>query len=222
MDEGSIMSSVCDSLMQQLYGANIWNGFEPAFAEAEIQGWNGNHPSLRRLAAMHSPTRIVIDIGVWKGQSTVTMARSMKEGGIDGAVIAIDTFLGSPEHWSFGQVAFARRFGQPDLYQRFLSNVVGAGVQDYVVPMPQTSATAAQILARLGIRAAVIHVDAAHDYREVMNDLTDYWEILEDGGYLIGDDYHRSWPGVVRAAGEFSARVGRPLSVEGIKFVIQK
>jgi hypothetical protein len=88
--------------------------------------------------------------------------------------------------------------------------------------MPQTSSTAAAILRRMEIQPAVIHVDAAHEYREVMNDLVDYWSILQDGGYLIGDDYAETWPGIVKAAGEFSATVGKPLSVEPPKFIIKK
>jgi predicted O-methyltransferase YrrM len=207
-------------LMKVLYGVDIWEGFSPVRTTPSAEGWNGNHPSLKRLASTAGKT--VIDVGVWKGQSTITMAQAMKRARIDGCVIAVDTFLGSAEHWKRELNLFTRAHGMPDIFQTFMSNVCKAGVQDYVIPMPQTSVTAALILQQLEIKAAVVHIDAAHEYEEVLRDAEEYWKILEPGGYLIGDDYHETWPGVVRAAGEFSARQLRPLLIEPPKWILQK
>jgi hypothetical protein len=210
-------------IMENLYGHNIWDGFQPATVDTEVQGWNGRHPSLDRLISGGAAVgAIVVDVGVWKGQSTITIANAMRKAGIDGCVIAIDTFLGSFEHWSGRNALFLRKNGLPDLYETFLSNVHAAELTGYIVPMPQTSSTAAMILARLQITASVVHIDAAHDYDEVLHDATAYWALLGPGGYLVGDDYHASWPGVVRAAGEFSARVGRPLAIDTPKWILQK
>jgi hypothetical protein len=209
------------SLMQLLYGHDIWERFEPGPTTRNVEGWNGNHPSLKRLVGT-AGARVVIDVGVWKGQSTITMAQAMKSARIDGCVLAVDTFLGSEEHWTREQSLFARSHGLPDLYRTFLSNVYKAGVHEYIVPMPQTSLTAAAILQRLNVRAAIVHVDASHEYEDVLRDADAYWKLLEDGGFLIGDDYHETWPGVVRAAGEFSARLTRPLTIEPPKWILQK
>jgi hypothetical protein len=130
--------------------------------------------------------------------------------------------LGSPEHWQASNELFNRHHGHPDIFQTFMTNVYRAGVTDYVVPMPQTSTSAALILQRLGIQASVVHIDAAHEYPEVLRDAEEYWKILAPGGYLIGDDYHWTWPGVVRAAGEFSARTLSALTIEVPKWIIQK
>jgi|NGEPerStandDraft_6_1074524.scaffolds.fasta_scaffold43877_1 cephalosporin hydroxylase len=208
-------------LMQMLYGNDIWEGFNPIRTTQAAEGWNGNHPSLKRLAST-AGTRTVIDVGVWKGQSTITMAQAMKKARIDGCVIAVDTFLGSAEHWNRDLNLFTRAHGMPDIFQTFMSNVCKAGVQDYVIPMPQTSITAALILQQLKITAAVVHIDAAHEYEEVLRDAEEYWKILDPGGYLIGDDYHETWPGVVRGAGEFSARHFCPLTIEPPKWILQK
>lgn len=214
------MSQLQQSLMQKLYGHDVWKDFQPMETTDAAEGWNGNHPSLSRLAG--SPgSKVVIDVGVWKGQSTITLAQAIKAAGIDGCVIGVDTFLGSPEHWDRAEL-FRRRHGVPDIFSTFMSNVQKAGVQDYVIPMPQTSVTAAIILQRMHIQAAVVHVDAAHEYEEVLRDAEEYWKIVEPGGYLIGDDYHETWPGVVRAAGEFSAKYLRPLTVEPPKWIVQK
>jgi hypothetical protein len=215
--------STGSQVMHKLYGCNIWDGFEPSPVAAEVQGWNGTHSSLDRLAtAFPDAGTVVIDVGVWKGQSTITMANAMRRAGIDGCVIAVDTFLGSPEHWSGRNALFSRVNGLPDLYRTFLSNVNMAGLTRYIVPMPQSSTAAAIILGRLQIAPCVVHLDASHEYEDVMRDATTYWQLLKPGGYLIGDDYHESWPGVVRAAGELSAKVGRPLSIASPKWILQK
>ena len=217
------MPALQQSVMQKLYGHDIWEGYTPTSAADNVQGWNGDHTSLQHLAGAPGD-KIVIDVGVWKGQSTITMARAIKDAGIDGCVIAIDTFLGSAEHWE-GEAYernFTRETGLPNLYRTFLSNVYHAGVQDYVVPMPQTSTTAALILQSRQITASVIHIDAAHEYLEVLRDAEEYWKILTPGGHLIGDDYDHSWPGVVRAAGEFSARVATSACYHSSKMDFEK
>lgn len=218
------MPQLQQRVMQALYGHDIWASFRPSRpAAATIQGWNGDHPSLTRLATAGAP-KVVVDVGVWKGQSTITMAAAMKRDRLDGCVIAVDTFLGSFEHWEmpWDGPLFNRTYGFPDLYQTFLENVHYAAVADYVVPLPQTSTTAALLLQQRGISAAVVHIDAAHEFTEVIRDAEEYWKILSSGGYLIGDDYYETWPGVVRAAGEFSAKVGRPLAIEIPKWIMQK
>lgn len=215
------MTIVQRALMQKLYGDDIWAGYRTsAAAGTEVHGWNGNHPSLRRLAAVPGSEKIVVDVGVWKGQSTITMAAAIRRSEINGCVIAVDTFLGSAEHWN--RKLFKREHGMPDLYRVFLDNVFLAGLQEYIIPLPQTSITAAAILRKTGITPSLVHVDAAHAYEEVIRDVSDYWELLQPGGIIVGDDYHESWPGVVRAAGEFSARVGRPLRIEPPKWIMQK
>ena len=209
-------------IVQQLYDVDPWAGYSPTRPAGDyVQGWNGDHASLDRLVNA-TVSKVVLDVGVWKGQSCITLARAMKNAGIDGCVIAIDTFLGSSEHWRSDISLFNRHNGMPDLYRTFMDNAVHAGVADYIAPMPQTSSTAAIVLGRCGIKAAIAHIDAAHEYREVLRDVEDYWELLAPGGFLIGDDYVDGWPGVIRAAGEFSARQVRPLTIEPPKWILQK
>jgi hypothetical protein len=204
--------------MQNLYGQDVWEGFVP-LANSTLSGWNGDHPSLRRLASLPGD-KLVADVGVWKGQSTINMALAMRDAGIDGCVLAIDTYLGSPEHWD--TIEFSRTNAMPNLFEIFMSNVIHAGVEDYVIPLPQTSVTASMVLKSKGIYPNLVHVDAAHEYEEALRDFQIYYDILSPGGYIIGDDYHETWPGVVRAAGEFSAAIQRPLEIDGVKWIMRK
>lgn len=210
-----------NSVMEKLYGEDIWNGFKAPLGVQEVQGWNGNHPVFGKLIQELKP-EVVIDVGVWKGLSSITLARSMKEAGVNGCVLSVDTFLGSPEHWSHTRNLFKRKHGIPDLYDQFMSNVYHAGMQDIIIPMPQLSHVAARLLHKMGIRAKLIHIDAAHEYEEVLRDAIAYWEVLEEGGVMVGDDYHPTWPGVVKAADEFAKKVGRSLQVESPKWILRK
>ncbi|MBN9561921.1 MAG: class I SAM-dependent methyltransferase [Alphaproteobacteria bacterium] len=209
-------------LMQALYGRNVWpTALREGRDNGGVQGWNGQHPAFRRLL-QEAPNALFIDVGVWKGQSTIYVARIIDELQLDGCVIAVDTFLGSPEHWGQEGELFDRVMGRPDLYETFANNVLGHGVADLVVPMPQTSVGAAKILQARGITAGVVHIDASHDYEEVARDLDVYWPLVTPGGFLVGDDYHESWPGVVKAADEFAARHRLDLVVDLPKFIFRK
>ena len=210
-------------VMRALYGADIWANFEPSRAPVDAQGWNGDHPSLARLAAMPGTSKLIIDVGVWKGQSTINMALALKAAGIDACVIAVDTFLGSPEHWTGKLALFDRAHGMPDLYWRFLANVHAAGVTSYIVPMPQTSVTAAKVLRECGVPAPdLVHIDAAHEYEEVLRDSEEYYALLKNGGLLIGDDYSYGWRGVIRGANEFAAKHCLALTIDNPKWIVQK
>ena len=211
-------------VMEKLYDHDLWKGFEPERGETKVQGWNGEHPALSHFlsAAPGESAKIAIDLGVWKGQSTITLAKAMQNSGIDGCVIAVDTFLGSEEHWRPGRELFSRTNGYPDLYRTFLNNIWHAGVAGYVVPLPQSTDIAARILRRAGLTASLVHLDASHDYRLVLQDAEEYWQLLAPGGYLIGDDYDQSWPGVLRAADAFAARMGSALTINPPKWILQK
>lgn len=69
---------------------------------------------------------VVIEIGVWKGASSITMARRLQELGMDGAVIAVDTWLGAWDHWIKPEwkEELCLFNGYPHLFEKFQANVV--------------------------------------------------------------------------------------------------
>ena len=212
-------------LSLELFGQDVVSGYEPIFSE-DLQGWNSNHPVFREFISVCRP-EIIFDVGVWKGSSTITFANLLREYAIDGVVVAIDTFLGSPEHWNRDRpdgmfTSLRLQHGYPNLYWQFLSNIKHCRCENHVVPLPQTSENAAIILKHHEIKADLIHLDAAHEYGAVLRDTRNYWELLKPGGIFIGDDYHESWPGVMRAANEFAAKVGVKLEIHAPKWIIRK
>ncbi len=211
------MTQARDEVMFRLYGRDIWEGFEPLEVE-NCWGWNGDHSEALKL-----PMQNVVDVGVWLGQSTIVFASALKDRGINGVVVAVDTFLGSPELWmTFDQTPIGRKHGMPNLYWHFLSHVAKAGLQDYVVPMPQTSSCAAILLKAVPLSPDLVYLDAAHDYKSVLRDCEDYFDLLAPGGHLVGDDYLDAFPGVVQAVSGFSEQVQRTYNVVCPKWVMQK
>jgi hypothetical protein len=224
-DKTSSSAGTASQICLKLFGESVLYGYEPELTK-DLQGWNSSHPIFQELIH-HLRPHVIFDVGVWKGGSTIALANILKELGIDGVVLAIDTFLGSPEHWnphrSDGMFANLRlRHGYPNLYWQFLSNVKHCECENLVVPLAQTSENAAVILKNHKINADLIHLDAAHEYEAVLRDALCYWDLLNPGGVFIGDDYHSSWPGVVRAATEFADRVESKLEVYLPKWVIRK
>lgn len=209
-------------LMKAIHRSDIYAGLVTTCRE-DLQGWNSEHPIFEEIVETARP-RIIVDVGVWKGASTIFLASLLRDRGIDGAVIGVDTWLGNPECWIDDELynLVPHRFGQPLVYSQFLSNVLHRNLQDFIVPLPIHSDAGAVVLRFFDIVPDLVHIDAAHDHDSVLRDALAYWDILAPGGSMVGDDYVPGWPGVMSAAQEFASRVGMPLRVVNPKWVIRK
>jgi predicted O-methyltransferase YrrM len=108
------------------------------------------------------------------------------------------------------------------LYFQFLANVMHAGMHEFIVPFPNTSAIAARWLLKHEIQADLVYIDASHDEADVYNDMVDYWKTLRPGGVMFGDDWSPYWPGVVNAATRFSSERGLALHTEDVNWLLIK
>jgi len=201
---------ILDSL---LLGRDPLKDFPADRFASDLQGWHSDHPYLTRAIGEARPA-IVVEVGVWKGASAVTMAKEIKRLGLDAVVIAIDTWLGSSEHYLWEKFIpdLDFEFGYPRLYHKFAANICKEDLAAQVVPLALDSINAFQLLKEKAIRPDVLHIDAGHDYLSVMADLKAWWPQLKDGGILIGDDYFKKplvgqgkWPEVRQAFDEFFA-----------------
>lgn len=191
-------------------GYDVFENFTPD-PDTDAQGWNSDHVFLTDTMVRERP-RVVVELGVWKGASTMTMAEALRANGIDGCVVAVDTWLGSSEHWMKDEHRADLRLahGYPQMYTTFLSNIVANGFSRHVVPLPLDSANAAIVLRKSGVAADVVHIDGSHDYESTLADLRRWWEVLSPGGVMIVDDYDpkgRIWQSVRRAVDAFLAEV---------------
>lgn len=221
------MNQVCSMrVREQLFTTNPFHEVDVAGVLPDRQGWGSDHPIIRTYIEKLRPERIA-EVGVWKGRCALNMVRYCRDLGVDAEIICIDTWLGSPEHWTRRDNAnfyqsLKIKNGYPQIYLTFVRNVVEEKAEEFITPMPMPSETAFYVLKWLNVSLDMVHIDAGHQYDSVIGDLSRYWELLRPGGVLIGDDYGKGWPGVKRAADEFSRRIGRPMGVDGEKFAIEK
>ena len=167
----------------------------------DLQGWGSDRPLFAEVMAARPS--VVIEVGTWKGASLLHM-RSLSP---TTQFIAIDTWLGcSVMFWTELRDEYRLVGGFPALYQQFIANVLAAGAERDVWPLPITSTAGAHVLAHLGVTAEVIYIDASHEEEDTASELRLYWPLLEPGGTMFGDDYNERWSGVMRAVDAFAAR----------------
>jgi hypothetical protein len=155
------------------------------------------------------------------------MGSKLRELQLDGAIIAVDTWLGSSEHWTtqqwFDSLAFET--GRPALQKKFMANMVATQLTDHVVPLPLDSLNAAQLLKEHNLPIDLVHLDGGHDYASVSADLRVWWPLLRPGGILIGDDYNTNgvWPEVRQAFDDYFGALGlMPFDVAPPKCRVRK
>ena len=216
VDRKSKVQPSRNELVAKLWrGRDPFSGFPQKLYELDTQGWGSTHNFLVQSFEELKP-KLIVEIGVWKGASTIAMASRLRDLGLEGTVLAVDTWLGAWDHWIndewFEHLGWDH--GYPSINRKFMANVVSAGLQDKVVPLPLDSLNSAQVLNHLQISVDMLHLDGAHDFESVAADLRVWWPLLRPGGLLIGDDYyeHTHWPGVKQAFDEFfGSRRSSPL-----------
>lgn len=150
----------------------------------------------------------VVEIGSWKGRSTVALASAIRARG-DGKVFAIDPHTGTSDGPEPGPVSTA---------SEFLANVRAAGLQPFV-ELIQTTAHEA----RLGFASRsvdVLFVDGSHHYDDVKTDILDWQTALRDHSTVAFND--PSVPGVYEALRELVVLYGscfkRPALIQNTLF----
>jgi predicted O-methyltransferase YrrM len=124
----------------------------------------------------------VVEIGSWKGRSTVALALGVREGGT-GTVYAVDPFAGTDLHSALGQT---------DTFGDFLRAIDSRGVGDLVQPIRSTAHQARPRFADGSID--LLFVDGAHDFDSVLLDIDDWTTALRPGAVIAFNDFQ--WPGV--------------------------
>lgn len=183
-------------IREKIFGFDPYESFDPDWVEPDLQGWGHEHGVFAATIKKVKP-RLIVEVGTWKGASAIKMGKICRELGYDAEIVCIDTWLGDAnalmhtgtdsQRQRFESLGFIN--GYPMLYYTFMRNVVDAGLQDMITPLPQTSENASKILRYYRVQADVIYLDAAEEKEPVFRDLMFYWPRLRKSGHLIGDDY---------------------------------
>jgi hypothetical protein len=219
------MGAFAEDILGRIHPVNPYNGFDFRSHKKDLQGGGGTEILTQVFQALKP--RLIVEVGSWKGASAVFWAQLMRQHGIDGAVVCIDTWLGGLDHltrpkgpdW---QLKPYYKNGYPTLYYQFLANIMHEGLQDLIVPVATTSAIGARWLATQNLQPDVVYIDASHDEDDVYQDLVGYWKQLKIGGIACGDDFSPAWYGVIAAVNRFSREQDVQLQFGGISWVLQK
>ena len=145
---------------------------------AKIHGWltDTEGELLYDLAKSCTGNGVIVEIGSWKGKSTIWLATGSKAGN-KVRIYAIDPHTGSSEHKK--NYTKVRTFGE------FKKNIENAEVDDVVIPFVKTSEEVAKYFDE---PIELIFMDGAHEYDLVKLDFELWFPKVIDGGIMAFHD----------------------------------
>ena len=143
-----------------------------------IDGWltDAERELLFNLAKRCRGKGCVVEIGSWKGKSTICLAKGLKENN-KVKIYAIDPHIGSSEHQETD--------GKVSTFEEFENNIKNAQVDDIIVPLVKTSEEAAKDFDK---PVELIFIDGAHEYEFVKLDFYLWFSKVIDGGTMAFHD----------------------------------
>lgn len=156
----------------------------------DIEGWFKFADTYSEMVELSPNPAHFVEVGCWKGKSTSYMAVEIANSGKDIRFDCVDTWRGDK---------FTGVFETDELYDEFIKNM--NPVVEYYNPYRMTSIEAAENYADESLD--FVFLDASHDYESVMQDIVAWYPKVKVGGYIGGDDYWPTLPGVIRAVDEF-------------------
>jgi hypothetical protein len=152
-----------------------------------VDGWLNPKEArlLYRLASECKARGAIVEIGSWKGKSTICLARGSLAGG-KAKIHAIDPHTGSPEH--------SKQFGVVWTFDEFRRNIENARMTDMVEPHVDFSDAVAK---RFDLPVELIFIDGLHEYEGVKIDFDSWFPKVIGHGHMAFHDT-TCWPGVLR------------------------
>ena len=102
-----------------------------------------------------------------------------------------------------------------------MTNVVKHGLSETIFPLTLPSLVGARFLGYLNWKVDVVYLDSAHEAGETYIELQLYFDLLEPGGILFGDDYD-SYPAVRHDVNRFASCNGLEVVTFPNTFLLQK
>lgn len=144
----------------------------------KAQGWLTDKEGelLYNLAKNCKGQGVIVEIGSWKGKSTIYIAQGSKDGNKN-KVYAIDPHIGSSEHQKKNKEVWT--------FDEFKQNIKNANVEDSITPIVKKSADAVN---DINEPIEFIFIDGAHEYEYVKEDLDLWFPKVVNGGIIAFHD----------------------------------
>lgn len=151
---------------------------------SRVHGWltPGEGELLYGLARNCTGRGVIVEIGSWKGKSTIWLGRG-SQAGRQVPVYSIDPHTGAPEQ--------QQAYGTVWTFHEFEANVRQAGIEPLVRPIVKTSADAASDFKE---PIELLFVDGAHEYEAVRLDFELWFPKLIEGGTIAFHDTKKPGP----------------------------
>jgi predicted O-methyltransferase YrrM len=164
---------------------------------APVQGWVSDDSGALLYFAVRDMESVpnVVELGAWKGRSTVWLASGIRDRG-EGRVYVVDTWRGT--HSNPAELNLLRGYGCDELFDEFLTNLQRAGVTDFVEPIRDTTGHAAKRWPKER-QIGLLFIDAEHAYQAVREDFDTWSPFVSRGGYVVLDDVP-GWYGPTKLA----------------------
>ena len=166
----------------------------------DVEGYF-SYTNLYDLAIKYCPDNSTfVEVGSWMGRSTCYMGEQIKKSSKNIKFYAVDTWEGS-EEISHKETIEKLKNENLTLFDIFNHHIQMCGVQEQVIPLKTTSVEAAKQFEDNSLD--FVHIDASHDYENVLADIIAWYPKVKPGGFITGDDYVISWGGVIQAVKEY-------------------
>ena len=166
----------------------------------DVEGYF-SYTNLYDIALKYCPDNsIFVEVGSWMGRSTCYMGEEIKNSQKNIKFYAVDTWAGSeePQHKETIEKLENQNLSLFDIFKFHLKS---CGVSEYVTPFQTTSLIAAEQFEDNSLD--FVHIDASHDYENVLADIRAWYPKVKPGGFITGDDYVINWGGVIQAVKEY-------------------
>ena len=168
---------------------------ESLTAASAIPGWMTKKELkwLIKEAAAIPANSAIVEIGSYKGRSSIAIAKAMRS---DAVFYCVDTWSGDPEEPEEMKSHY---------YIDWLKNLFEHAFRKSIIPIRLPSASAVTLFPRESVDW--VFIDGCHAYEQVKSDITLWKSRLKQGGLLSGHDYVSDCPGVMKAVNELCEQV---------------
>lgn len=144
----------------------------------QVEGWLTDKEGelLYNLARNCTGRGVIVEIGSWKGKSTVWLGQGSKRGK-QVKIYAVDPHTGASEQRAM--------YGEVWTFEEFKKNIQSAQVDHLIVPLVKTSEAAA---GDFNQPVELIFIDGAHEYDFVKLDFDLWFPKLIEGGFIAFHD----------------------------------
>lgn len=165
----------------------------------KVEGWffEDDKTCYDRAVYKYNSGDIFVEVGSFKGRSSIAMAVNIINSEKDIKFYCVDTWLGSIEHQS-GQGSEDKDVVNNNLKNVFIKNI--EPVKNIITPIEKTSIEAANDFEDGSL--SFVFIDASHDYENVKKDIEVWYPKLKKGGTLAGHDW--GYSEVRKAVTEFA------------------